>query len=101
MKGGQGGDNKLKLLTMQDLPDPNPSLPMPYDGRSYPFQTLAVDPSIDNVVDTLTLDSATAGNKQNIFKSCADELVQVVGQLGHASNKRLEDIRVFYNLVER
>lgn len=65
---GQGGDERLRLLTVQDLPDPNPTLPMPYDGRSYPFQTLAVeDPSIDNVVDALTLDSAAAGNKQNIL----------------------------------
>lgn len=66
-EGGQGGDNKLNLLTVQDLPDPNPTLLMPYDGRSYPFQTLAADPSIDNVVDALALDRAAAGNKQNIL----------------------------------
>lgn len=66
-EGGQGGDNKLKLLTVQDLPDPNPKLLMPYDGRSYPFQTLAVDPLTDEVVDALALDSAVAGNKQNIL----------------------------------
>ncbi len=86
-EGGQGGDNKLKLLTMQDLPDPNPSLPMPYDGRSYPFQTLAVDPSIDNVVDTLTLDSATAGNKQNILNLARTNWFKWSGSSGtHPTN---------------
>lgn len=66
-EGGQGGDNKLRLLTVEDLPNPNPTLLMPYDGRSYPFQTLAVDPSPDEVVDALALDRAVAGNKQNIL----------------------------------
>lgn len=86
-EGGQGGDNKLRLLTVEDLPDPNPTLPMPYDGRSYPFQTLAVDPSIDNVGDALTLDSATAGNKQNILNLARTNWFKWSGSSGtHPTN---------------
>ena len=75
---GQGGDNKLKLLTMEDLPDPNPTLLMPYDGRSYPFQTLAVDPLTDEVV---------AGNKQNILNLARTNWFKWSGSSGtHPTN---------------
>ncbi len=86
-EGGQGGDNKLKLLTMQDLPDPNPPLSMPYDGRSYPFQTLAVYPSTDEVVDVLALDRAVAGNKQNILNLARANWFKWAGSSGtHPTN---------------
>ena len=86
-EGGQGGDNKLKLLTVQDLPDPNPTLLMPYDGRSYPFQTLAVYPSTGEVVDTLMLDRAVAGNKQNILNLARTNWFKWAGSSGtHPTN---------------
>ena len=87
-EGGQGGDERLRLLTVQDLPDPNPTLPMPYDGRSYPFQTLAVDPLTDEAVDTLALDSgAVAGNKQNILNLARTNWFKWAGSSGtHPTN---------------
>ncbi len=87
--GGQGGDNKLRLLTVEDLPDPNPKLLMPYDARSYPFQTLAVDPDplTDEVEDTLALDGAVAGNKQNILNLARTNWFKWSGSSGtHPTN---------------
>lgn len=88
-EGGQGGNERLRLLTVQDLPDPNPTLPMPYDGRSYSFQTLAVDvdPLTDEVVDTLALDSAVDGNKQNILNLARTNWFRWAGSSGtHPTN---------------
>lgn len=86
LKSYLGTDGNGRLLTVNDLPDPN-RLRLPYDGLNNPFQTLLVNTDIGEEVQDVDLTRISEPEKINNFEIARLNWFRWAGSFGtHPTN---------------